>query len=109
MTKEQLEAIWEKCEAIHGIGIIATNGLDADSARNLILKDIPALLAEIDRLQRERDAAVADIKLATTEGEICILCKYYNANNMCDGIKSGCDGSYSGWQWRGAQEGEAHE
>jgi len=52
---------------------------------------------EIDRLTRERDAAVADIK----KGAYCITCSKENERTLISCYDCGSD--YSSWQWRGLE------
>jgi hypothetical protein len=56
------------------------------------------ILAYIQQLERERDAAVEDFK----EFSMCEMCKHYDGDRNCEVCAvSGCD-----WQWRGVQEVE---
>lgn len=57
-------------------------------------------LALIKQLERERDAAVAEIKRANR----CSSCKHY-ASNKCDGW-SRCGYNLPNWEWRGVLEVE---
>lgn len=74
----------------------------------------------IEQLKAERDAAVADIRLAYTSyvGE-CQTCKFVKDQVECDNPFgcghcgeekckcNSCDNDYSNWQWRGVQKEEA--
>jgi hypothetical protein len=64
---------------------------------------ISDLIDEIERLARERDAAVADIK---AKEYLCDVCANYVPQEYCHMCKSDL---HEGWQWRGLQEGGSTE
>jgi hypothetical protein len=77
--------------------------LEADKA--VLLTQVEHLEAKCQQLERERDAAVADIPRA------CGYCKWFEVNlggNMTECHNpNGCrniSGSNSGWEWRGVKE-----
>lgn len=88
-----------------------TGGLNHNDDAEFIIharKDIPVLLAEVERLQgieRERDAAVADLSRAP----VCYTCLHHATCEYGVEQKEGraartverCSGK---WEWRGAKE-----
>ena len=58
-------------------------------------------LAYIHQLERERDAAVKDLKMMCVNGNTCAFCKN---NRGCAEIQKHLDSVASCWQWRGVQE-----
>jgi hypothetical protein len=73
-------------------------------------QDIPDLLDEIERLTRERDAAVTELKIASGS---CKYCAHHVPSKMPMGVGDcrsipkptyglGCEN----WQWRGMEEPE---
>lgn len=61
--------------------------------------DIPALIAEVERLQKERDAAIDCIPRK------CVYCDCREGWNTCERSAFISDGEEClNWQWRGAQE-----
>jgi len=122
MTKEQLDAIRERCEAASmgpwiaeepwkrpGVYTVKQKDIYIDwicymqisnqpnytNDANFIAharEDIPALLDEIDRLNRELDAAVEVIS--------CGTCRYNDDKN--DEYCHGCHGDK--WEWRGIRK-----
>ena len=67
--------------------------------------DIPALLAYIAELERERDAAVIDMKLLANEYGFCDMCKYFNSQQACEEPHPGllC-AEHKKWEWRGVKK-----
>lgn len=74
-------------------------------------------LALIQQLEAERDAAVADIRLAfTSHVGACETCKHVENQIVCDNPLgcgycgdekckcNSCDNDYSHWHWRGVQK-----
>jgi len=66
--------------------------------------DVPALIAEVkrmnaevERLTRERDAAVADLRRVSKAHEDCHACAHIGGNT------ARCDFGEDCWEWRGAQ------
>jgi hypothetical protein len=62
-----------------------------------VIQDIPSLFVEIDRLTKELDAAIEDLK----RFRYCSYCKYYNPVFGCLTKKlpdKAC------WEWRGVKE-----
>lgn len=71
--------------------------------------DLPALLAEVERLMKERDVVISDVKiLGYTVGLPCLGCED-NSNGLPGNtaICRACNGSSERihWKWRGTQEG----
>ena len=58
--------------------------------------------SKYQQLERERDAAVEDVRLAVCDDLKCSTCMYKgNESHMCDD----CDvHTFCNWQWRGARE-----
>lgn len=56
-------------------------------------------LAYIQRLERERDAAVKDLHRVARDGQICAICKYEGGS--CDERQFA---EMECWQWRGVQK-----
>lgn len=65
---------------------------------------IDDLIAEVERLTKERDAAVVSLeKLANRLGERCSLC-VHSTGPICD-VEQGIRGyPCTHWQWRGVKE-----
>ncbi|MCL2752057.1 MAG: hypothetical protein FWE62_04800 [Firmicutes bacterium] len=64
-------------------------------------QDIPALLAEINRLTRERDKYFNDLSSE------CIFCIHFTPDENCtQTCEFDADDNMTGWQWRGAHEQE---
>jgi hypothetical protein len=91
--------------------------IDADKNAEFIAharQDIPDLLDEIERLTRERNAAVKDLnELRRKSGPKCFACIHSNNNARYDRDYSRdkcvlCESPYSNygsaWQWRGLEE-----
>lgn len=65
------------------------------------------LVDELERTEREKDAAVGDIeRLAKPPYEVvfCDICKYGSDEEECQ--KRNCNGDRRDFEWRGAQEVE---
>ena len=66
-------------------------------------------LALIQQLERERDAAVKDLKSVVAsncfDGDYCKLCKYNEPDGQCHHPCVPYSSKW-GWQWRGVQEVE---
>jgi len=78
------------------------DGIKARSKESLVemfpfLLDMRDLVAEVERLTRERDAAIADLDAYKVDK--CSACRF-NVDNP-DAL--GCT-FCSGWQWRGVKE-----
>lgn len=120
MTQQELDAIKKKCENAQEIGL--TGAHMAAAVFDTYLKDIPALLAEVERLKAdydrinnfeqsqcakllaentqlraERDAALEDLF-----GN-CNVCVYVNCDSSDKTAPCwNCTGKDCKWQWRGA-------
>jgi len=69
-------------------------------------EDIANLIADVRRVTRERDAAVADLKKATSAGlSPCSFCKTID-KNICLKCDPSHKGNFNKWQWRGVQEAD---
>ena len=66
-------------------------------------------IAYIQQLERERDAAVEDLKSVVAsnyfDGDYCKLCKYNEPDGECYHTCIPYSSKW-GWEWRGVQEGE---
>lgn len=76
--------------------------IDMDTAGDLMSDAADVIeqqMAKIERLKRERDAAISDLKsICDDTGDGCDLCKHLPC--VKDGV-----GHCIGWQWRGLEEG----
>lgn len=77
-------------------------------------KDRDAVLAELEQVKRERDAAVSDLtfvvnqyRLETTVTDLCGLCEYDLPPAGENGQTAECPGFYVNdcFKWRGPEEG----
>lgn len=77
---------------------------DGDSAmRNEAADLIESLSAELEKVKRERDAAVEDME----RGRICCTCKHEKSNineEPCNTCTRSVVGTWPNWQWRGVKE-----
>ena len=64
-----------------------------------LANQIPALLAEIKRLEAERDAAVEDIYILVNQHDKCYLCKHGDDMKKCE--QRQCDLKEKCFEWRG--------
>jgi len=128
MTHEKLEAIEARCNAstsgpwrfehtpynddpfrVGNNEFVISKSILSKQDANFIAQakqDIPALIAEVKRLTRERDAAVADLNYFA--GNFCDSCIHFHTPiedaepcHKCT-VLTHSDTSY--WQWRGVQE-----
>ena len=88
------------CPRGHTIKNTISNMLFSAHAR----QDVPALLAEVkrlnaetERLARERNAAVADLRRVSKAHEDCHACAHIGGNT------ARCDFGEDCWEWRGAR------
>ena len=91
MTKDQLDAIRPRCR------VTGDHSYKLPDAR----RDMSALLAEVERLTHERDAAIADAREFSCR-ICCTYCRFYNTSSYIPPCSTCSD--MSNWQWRGAQE-----
>ena len=71
---------------------------DAATALSTFQAENEKLRAELEKVKRERDAAVTDLK-AVGKGE-CWVCKHFrNGGQKCRNCEDG-----SNWEWRGQKE-----
>ena len=126
MTQEELDAI-EAREKAASPGpwwistenkiIIPMGGANEKSSENAQFvfharRDVPALLAEVKRLNaekehltRECDAAVADLQEAATAISYQSICKLCSRSDCCVAYERGHRPLHcKGWQWRGVRE-----
>lgn len=125
MTETELDAIRARCntatpgpwEVINGSEFIIVDsdgtvactykGGQSDNGKFIAAarQDIPALLEHIDRLTRERDAAIKDAR--DNAHNPCIICARYQANRYCD-LRDDPNGENCGgfwrWIWRELEE-----
>jgi len=96
MTLEELE----RTKARTTIDRLAYTG------RHVIYNEIQGLIAEVERLTREQEGLINDVK--ENACYICEICKHENApanQEPCIECFSHRGGSYDNrWQWRGVQE-----
>ena len=90
ILEETLEAIRVRCERAKG------NEVGDYLQKSLVLNDISFLLAVVECLTRERDAAVAD--LCDYPYRMCTTCVH---DNKCDKKDDCVQDGYQHWQWRG--------
>lgn len=45
---------------------------------------ITRLMAELEQVKRERDALLADVKSTTKSNDVCIICRHYDDERICD-------------------------
>jgi hypothetical protein len=95
----------EEAEKLHVVEKINIDRLEAQE-RTIADKDakIAELTARAERAERERDAAVADLKL----GKVCMTCKHDEKcrKEVAATNQTQCIGKQR-WEWRGLpQEGE---
>lgn len=65
------------------------------------------LIVKIQQLEAERDAAVKELKAATTESATCYGCKWYNGRNCTNELNNlTCSSRNNHWEWRGVQKEE---
>ena len=90
------------------------NGLTDDQYRKIkssdiaqMRVDIKRVLHELDRVTRERDAAVEDMReLREKTKWLCHACKYDGGVNDTDICLACSANHHKNWKWRGPQEGE---
>ena len=114
MTPEALAEIANRAE------MVTRNHADWSVAAAVLLagRDVPALLAEVERLRtaeeslavenarlaRELEAAKGDMRLLSDEYKFCNLCKYHNGDGVdtCSHpLRFSCDAE-NFYDWRGA-------
>lgn len=100
-----LEEIKARCEA----AIDRLNRIENPTQPiRLSLQDIPALIAEVERLRAEWDAAVEDLNTVGVYSRHCRTCKWHGIGNGCKERRE--EMRMIGfcplpcWQWRGMQE-----
>ena len=71
--------------------------IDGDCMNGLV----PDALAYIQQLERERDAAVADMTELRRGSEYCMFCKYLSEGGEC--TRPILEGRAMCWQWRGPE------
>ena len=77
---------------------------DLDSAPEIDPESLPVvkqLRAELEKANKERDAAVNDLRECAIEDYAeCIYCSRRNKDTLCQNCMNG-----SNWEWRGVKEG----
>lgn len=83
------------------------------AVENCFSARINDILAYIQQLERERDAAVKDMVELMQLGKFCCYCKHLTEDGECTKDLNGIDtemlgkpGGWWCWEWRGAQEVE---
>lgn len=72
---------------------------------NTAKKGIQELESRLAQVERERDAAVADMHMAFRKCDVCCTCKYEDGeSNDCMDCIGTCN-----WQWRGVCEENTKE
>ena len=108
MDQSRINAIRARCEA-------AEDNYKSVRANFELMElfhvDIPDLLAEVERLTRELEAAKRDMAISSMD---CTTCKYADLaeclSPCCDCGNPEWGGSRENWQWRGATgDGGTHE
>lgn len=93
MTCRGCPYLGENCSALHPDALAYIQQLEATVSEKE--KVIAELLEKIEQLQRERDAAVNDIKCVISAPEAflndCVVCKY-KYRPICESCE---------WEWRG--------
>jgi len=106
MTLEKLEAIEARYDAVleymgdnYGKSVLVYSSQE----------DVEDLIAEVKRLKRERDAAVADMSKLALTGNECDMCKH-NRHNPDESCLKCCRATSLShvfyWKWRGMQEAD---
>ena len=105
MTRENLGSIKARFGAtgksFWPMGKILEHCDEAQAAfLSYVRMDVPALIAKVERLIIERDAAVADLReaIAIVCDDACKFCKNSLECAIC------CTGVEDKWEWRGVQE-----
>ena len=78
-----------------------------DAAKTIehLVKERDQLHDQINRLVKERDAAIADIREALNRTEECLLCRWFDGTHGCRKSDKSCEKSKTDeWEWRGVQE-----
>lgn len=98
MNNQDLDAIQERYKQI-------VKYTEPDLPVHIHSKDLALLLAEIDRLKAERDAAVSNLRwVADLSGSPCLCCKYNTGDIVAHPYCGGCGPKdHSKWQWRGLE------
>lgn len=89
-----------------------TDAGKGNPAGELWIEVLNAAIAYIQQLERERDAAVADVKsLCATisfSGTYCEYCKYNEEDGQCHHPCKPYSSEW-GWEWRGVKLDESQE
>ena len=107
MTHEELEAIEGRRDALENA--MGCNPYEYAVLTSNTAGDIPALIAEVKRLTRERDVAVSDLKFFA--GGFCSSCKHFRLSKECEPCNKcsktrDAENATNNWQWRGVQEAD---
>lgn len=104
-------------EYCHGEGGISLDDAAADLIEELseALKGAHAVCEtarqELEKVKRERDAAVRDLREVIENADgvpFCTYCKHQEDDGQCHHPCNSYAGE-SGWEWRGLPKGELHE
>ena len=90
-TPDEIKKALKCCATLHGCNECPYHG------EKCVSTSTEDTLAYIQQLERERDAAVADL----AENRRCETCKHYTPGYFCVGCRCG-----DKWKWRGVQEVE---
>ena len=88
---EWWDYLGDPCPDIYNLSDAIDYAIDAMHERD-------TLKAENEQPKRERDAAIADMRLIKQRDDSCLMCKYVDEEYPHCG-EIGC------WQWRGIKEG----
>ena len=91
MTREDLDAIRERSKK----AVLHSSLVNVWES----WPDVPVLIAEVDRLTRERDVAIADLR----DCKNCRHCKKFRTDHLCPSVVPNPEARKC-WEWRGVQE-----
>lgn len=89
-------------QAITAITDLLTENQALRNAANGFKKQLDAAESRAEKAERERDAAIKDMKQNTK----CYICKHYPEDNVIAHCKlfRECGLAYANWEWRGLKE-----
>ncbi len=94
LTTENAALLNQVDELSRALGLAEGRAMGAEMAK----AEYERMRTENARLERERDAAVADLK----EESPCACCEHLDSDS-CIGLRDYNDCNGKGWQWRGVQ------
>lgn len=97
----------EHAKTIEELERVRAELMRAGKAYGILRDELSPLVEELERVKRERDAAVDDVKsLCATNyfsGDFCVYCKYREPDGQCFHDCTPYSNKW-GWEWRGVQE-----